>query len=457
MLCCCGARPSRKVIHYEGALSWSAIVGETDQSTVLTFVSTYSELHRAQLQKAASGNSRAASKSRNDLRVLCGRPPIAVPSLARIRNSLPKADVAAFDALGIDSTMLAHEFVLMLQKFPEHFDDAKFLCEQLFRKVSVEDLVESAEEKQRRRSSNESRNQKASRKSSATHIKPQSNSAGHDNRQGETNNWVEGSDFAVQQSRRGSSGSSRAGSAGSASRRRDSTSSTGSRRSGSSRLKHRAPTSSINGVDVRALPDPNWAPVQTEPHTPRRGSVQSIEEFEREMDTYLEQKRWNGKESELNESQPSSGAVDPAQPEKVAYFGAASKGGSFLPALPDFDSNHQRRRSSGPSSSRSQSLGSGQRERTEVRPHSSSSADGSQYGGHHRKRRSRQRADGAHDGHGGDGDCADGSRRRRSDVGVARRRHSRCSGASCGNDRRESGGHRRRSADSTGTAGSSAD
>eukprot|EP01052_Picozoa_sp_SAG31_P061971 SAG31_NODE_21004_length_560_cov_0.462039_1_plen_48_part_01 len=45
MPCCCGGRPSRKVMDYAGSLSWSAILGETDQGTVLSFVREYAQLN----------------------------------------------------------------------------------------------------------------------------------------------------------------------------------------------------------------------------------------------------------------------------------------------------------------------------------------------------------------------------------------------------------------------------
>ena len=74
-----------------------------------------------------------------------------------------------------------------------------------------------------------------------------------------------------------------------------------------------------------------------------RGSAQSIEGFEREMGMFLEQnrQRCSGK---LNVA-PGPGAAHPSQHvgpptpkrEKALYVGAASKGGSFLPPLPNFD------------------------------------------------------------------------------------------------------------------------
>jgi hypothetical protein len=438
MPCCCGGRPSRKVMDYAGSLSWSAILGETDQGTVLSFVREYAQLNGVQLQKAAEGNSRAAANTRNDLRVLCGSPPVKNARLAQIRNSLPKADVVAFDSLGIDSTMLGHEYVLMLQRFPEHFDDAQFLCEQLFRKVSVEDLVESAGEKQRRRSSGESRNQKraASHKTVSSTV---SESVNRDNSRGGPGVWLDGSDFAEQQSRRRSSGSSRGSRADGASRRRHSTSSARNRHHSSAGSQHRTP-SATNGLE---------SAVQAEPLTPRRGSEQSIEDFEREMDSFLEQTRQNCS-GKLNVA-PGPGAVHPSQhggpptpkPEKVPYVGAASKGGSFLPPLPNFDSSDQRRRSSGSSSSQSKCGGSTRHER----PMSSSSTDRNRHRSG-RRRSSGSRSGGASSGSDCDEEDANGVRRRRSDSGIPHRRHS---GSSASN-RSGSEGQRRRSGSSAGSS-----
>eukprot|EP01046_Picozoa_sp_COSAG06_P036783 COSAG06_NODE_4088_length_4587_cov_16.117157_5_plen_570_part_00 len=481
------------MLAYEGALSWSAILGATDQGTVLSFIQKYTELSRTQLQKAAAGDARAAGKTRNDLRLLCGPPPVKTPSLARIRSALSKTDVAAFDALGVDSAMLGHEFVLMVQRFPEHFDDAQFLCEQLFRKITVEDLVESADEKQRRRSSSEAR---GSETSSSFALGPSSKTlstapgaAGRGNSRGST--WVDGSDFEAQQARRGSSASSRASSAGSAGahRRRSSTSSgsaSGRRRSGSTTKQQ--PSKPSLGPDVRALPDPNWAPVVTEPLTPRRGSEQSIEEFEREMDTFLEQKRRNSScEASAVDSTASSaeapaaltaaapagpGAVHPSQhggpptPKaaaaagKLMYVGAASKGGSFLPPLPTFDSSSQRRRSSGSSSSSSSrsnrgggggggctggvgSAAGGARERrTDRRPHSSTGSRS-----HRRRHSGSSGGSSASEDEEAGGDVIRKPRRRRSDSGPSSS-HSRSEGGphSSSSSSSSSSSHRRGSA-----------
>ena len=477
------------MLAYEGALSWSAILGATDQGTVLSFIQKYTELSRTQLQKAAAGDARAAGKTRNDLRLLCGPPPVKTPSLARIRSALSKTDVAAFDALGVDSAMLGHEFVLMVQRFPEHFDDAQFLCEQLFRKFTVEDLVESADEKQRRRSSSEARGSEMSSSfapgPSSKTLSTAPGAAGRGNSRG---GWVDGSDFEAQQARRGSSASSRASSAGSAGahRRRSSASSgsSGRRRSGS--LTKQQPSTTSLGPDVRALPDPNWAPVVTEPLTPRRGSEQSIEEFEREMDTFLEQKRRNSScEASTIDSTASSaeapaaltaaapagpGAVHPSQhggpptPKaaaaagKLMYVGAASKGGSFLPPLPTFDSSSQRRRSSGSSSSSSSrsnrggggggvgsAAGGGRERRTDRRPHSSTGNRS------HRRRHSGSSGGSSASEDEADGDVISKPRRRRSDSGPS---HSRSS-SSQGGPHSSSGSSSRRGSAGGGHGGSS--
>ena len=159
------------MIDCEGWISWSAIVGETDQSTVLSFVRKYTESNTARLSKAAKGKAVSVAAARNDLAVLCGPPPLSSTRLAQIRDSLPRADLVAFDALGIDSSMLAHEYVLVLQQFPARFDDAQFLCEQLFRKVSVEELVESEDEK-RRQSSDESGDQTSLEEAAPVRVMP---------------------------------------------------------------------------------------------------------------------------------------------------------------------------------------------------------------------------------------------------------------------------------------------
>lgn len=449
----CGASsPKSSAVAYEGALSWSAIFGDTDQATVLAYVKAYSDLNALQLEKAASGDARAATKTRNDLRTLCGPPPVKTPSLAKIRNVLPKTDVGAFDALGVDSQMLGHEFVLMVQKFPDHFDDAEFLCEQLFRKITVEQLVESAEGKaaQRRRSSSEK-----SKPSSKPSSKPLSTAKGISkgrnraeilpgvhgtagSRDG-TGGFVDGVDFAAQQQRRGSSASSQhsAGSGGGSRRRRSDTS---------------VPSQPSLRPDVRALPDPNWAPVVAEPLTPRRGSEQSIAAFEREMDTFLEQKRRNSSGSEsaapnggLGEAHPSQGG--PPTPKPVAmsksgremYVGAASQGGSFLPPLPDFNSSDGNRRRSGGSASG----GSG-------RGHSAGSS---------RRPNSSQAPARRHSGSGGGSESEDEKRskprRRRSDSGTSSNHHSSSKARSVSpghhqSQRKDSAGSQR----SAGSAGS---
>ena len=169
--CCCRPASRRKVIDCEGWISWSAIVGETDQSTVLSFVRKYTESNSARLSKAADGKAVSVAAARNDLAMLCGPPPLSSTRLAQIRDSLPRADLVAFDALGIDSSMLAHEYVLVLQQFPARFDDAQFLCEQLFRKVSVEELVESEDEK-RRQSSDESGDQTSLEEAAPVRVMP---------------------------------------------------------------------------------------------------------------------------------------------------------------------------------------------------------------------------------------------------------------------------------------------
>ena len=169
--CCCRPASRRKVIDCEGWISWSAIVGETDQSTVLSFARKYTESNTARLSKAAKGKAVSVAAARNDLAVLCGPPPLSSTRLAQIRDSLPRADLVAFDALGIDSLMLAHEYVLVLQQFPARFDDAQFLCEQLFRKVSVEELVESEDEK-RRQSSDESGDQTSLEEAAPVRVMP---------------------------------------------------------------------------------------------------------------------------------------------------------------------------------------------------------------------------------------------------------------------------------------------
>ena len=169
--CCCRPASRRKVIDCEGWISWSAIVGETDQSTVLSFVRKYTESNTARLSKAAKGKAVSVAAARNDLAMLCGPPPLSSTRLAQIRDSLPRADLVAFDALGIDSSMLAHEYVLVLQQFPARFDDAQFLCEQLFRKVSVEELVESEDEK-RRQSSDESGDQTSLEEAAPVRVMP---------------------------------------------------------------------------------------------------------------------------------------------------------------------------------------------------------------------------------------------------------------------------------------------
>lgn len=423
---------------YAGSLSWSAILGETDQGTVLSFVKKYTETNSAQLQKAAEGNSRAAANTRNDLRVMCGPPPVKTARLARIRNSLPTADVVAFDSLGIDSTMLGHEYVVILQRFPDHFDDAQFLCEQLFQKVSVEDLVESADEKQRRRSSGESRGQRHLKNLRAGSHNTATSTASKCAHRDNDEVWLDGSDFAEQQSRRGSSASSRGSRTGDASRRRDSTSPARNRRHSSAGSQYRTPSATSRLESA----------IQAEPLTPRHGSEQSIEEFEREMDSFLEQNRQSCSDGKLNVA-PGPGAVHPSQhgepptskSEKLPYVGAASKGGSFLPPLPKFDSSDQRRRSSGSSSPHSKSRGSTRHER----PLSSSSADGNGHRRSGRRRSSGSRSGGASSGSDFDDDDARNIRRR-SDSGVSHRRHSSSS------NRSGSGGQRRRSGSSAGSS-----
>ena len=141
---CCAGRRSRKssrVMAYSpAAMSWSSILRATDQTTVTEYVKGYARLRRTQLQESSKGDAHAAQATRNELCELCGPSPIQTLELAGIRAQLPRSDVAAFDSLRVNPQLLADEFVRMVQQHPKHASDATFLCAELFKQVTVDDL-----------------------------------------------------------------------------------------------------------------------------------------------------------------------------------------------------------------------------------------------------------------------------------------------------------------------------
>ena len=343
----CGGSKSRRRVQpaYEGALSWSDIKSATEQAALRLYVGAYvgDPAIRSTLKKVGKNDKQAAKKLRTELRGLCGRPPIQAPSLAKIRNSVPADQRSAFDALGVDPGKLADELVACIRRFPDHYDDCDFIFEQLFAKTTVDKLTSP---------NNTSSAPQAGRSFATNRRTGSASSAAHQRRNsgGASTSSTWNRPLAV--GARPSSGQlgrsfaqGNRGAGGIPLRERSNSVDMTRRRSGS--FSHTPSMYAAGGADA------------DEPTTPRRGSQQSIGDFEQQMDSFLVNHRRRSSEEAAKKEQAAkeleaSGLQERKRPA-LKYLGAPTAGGSFLPELPNFGNKdpHRRRHSSEtPSSAR---------------------------------------------------------------------------------------------------------